>query len=49
VVKALPSDKSPRPDGFNTYFIKKCWSIICEDFYTLYSAFLLWGHLFPKY
>jgi len=39
VVKALPSDKSPRPDGFNTYFIKKCWSIICEDFYTLYSAF----------
>ena len=28
VVKALPSDKSPGPDGFNTDFIKKCWPII---------------------
>ena len=24
VVASLPSDKSPRPDGFNTDFIKKC-------------------------
>lgn len=39
VVKLLPSDKSPGPDGFNTYFIKKCWPIICNDFYNLCSAF----------
>jgi hypothetical protein len=39
VVKALPSDKSPGPDGFNTDFVKKCWHIISEDFYTLCSAF----------
>lgn len=29
VVKALPSDKSPGPDGFNTDFVKRCWPIIC--------------------
>jgi hypothetical protein len=39
VVKALPSDKSLGPDGFNTDFVKKCWPIISEDFYTLCSAF----------
>lgn len=32
VVRSLPSDKSPSPDGFNTDFVKKCWFIICEDF-----------------
>ena len=25
VVKHLPSDKAPRPDGFNTDFLKRCW------------------------
>jgi Na+-transporting NADH:ubiquinone oxidoreductase subunit NqrC len=39
VVKGLPSNKSPGPDGFNTDFIKKCWSIICQDFYSLFDAF----------
>jgi hypothetical protein len=28
VVKKLPLDKSPGPDGFNGLFIKKCWHII---------------------
>jgi hypothetical protein len=28
IVAALPSDKSPGPDGFNTNFIKKCWPVI---------------------
>jgi hypothetical protein len=39
IVKALPSDKSPGPDGFNTNFIKKCWHIIAQDFYDLCEKF----------
>lgn len=39
VLRSLPSDKAPGPDGFNTDFTKKCWSIICEDFYRLCNAF----------
>lgn len=34
VVKHLPSDKAPGPDGFNGYFLKKCWHII-KDIYKL--------------
>jgi len=39
VVKNLPSYKAPGPDGFNTDFLKKCWPIICEDFYRLFEDF----------
>lgn len=39
VIKHLPSYKSLGPDGFNTDFVKKCWQIICDDLYNLYSAF----------
>jgi hypothetical protein len=39
VIRNLPSDKSPGPDGFNTYFIKKCWHIIRSDFYKLLEEF----------
>jgi hypothetical protein len=39
VVKNLPRDKSPGPDGFNTDFVKKCWSVIKQDFYELCEAF----------
>jgi len=35
VIKNLPSNKAPGPDGFNTYFIKHCWPIISSDFYSL--------------
>uniref|UniRef100_A0A453BJN6 Reverse transcriptase domain-containing protein n=1 Tax=Aegilops tauschii subsp. strangulata TaxID=200361 RepID=A0A453BJN6_AEGTS len=28
VVKNLPNDKAPGPDGFNTNFIKHCWDIL---------------------
>lgn len=35
VIKHMPSDKAPGPDGFNGLFLKKCWNIIKEDIYTL--------------
>lgn len=28
VIKDLPTNKPPGPDGFNTDFIRKCWHII---------------------
>jgi hypothetical protein len=39
IVKNMPLDKAPRPDGFNGVFIKKCWDIIKEDIYLLCSQF----------
>jgi hypothetical protein len=39
IVAALPSDKSPGPDRFNTIFIKKCWPVISQDFYDLCEQF----------
>jgi hypothetical protein len=31
VIKDIPSEKAPGPDGFMGCFYKKCWSIIKED------------------
>jgi len=39
VVRSLPNNKAPGPDGFNNEFLKKCWHFIKEDFYALCSAF----------
>ncbi|XP_071685378.1 uncharacterized protein [Lolium perenne] len=39
VVKNLPNDKSPGPDGFNNEFVKCCWSIIAPDIKKLISDF----------
>jgi len=39
VVRNLPLDKSPGPDGFNNEFLKKCWPIVKHDFYNLCAAF----------
>jgi len=35
VVKEMPVDRAPGPDGFSGLFLKACWPIIKEDFYTL--------------
>lgn len=32
MVSFLHSNNGPGPDGFNN-FVKKCWPIICENFY----------------
>src|SRR4051812_45011307 len=37
VLKDLPVDRAPGPDGFNGFFIKKCWPIIQSDFMNLIS------------
>jgi hypothetical protein len=39
VVKQMPTDKAPGPDGFNGMFFKKCWHIIKQDIYLLCNDF----------
>lgn len=39
VVKRMPNDKAPGPDGFNGLFLKKCWQLIKDDFYSLCDDF----------
>jgi hypothetical protein len=39
VIKNLPTNKSPGPDGFNTDFVMKCWSVIAPEFYELCDKF----------
>jgi hypothetical protein len=39
VVRKLPNDKSPGPDGFNNELLKKGWPVIKEDFYRLFNSF----------
>jgi hypothetical protein len=39
VVKSLPNEKSPGPDGFNNEFIKGCWPIIGADIKALINDF----------
>jgi hypothetical protein len=39
VVKKIPIDKAPGPDGFNGCFLKTCWDIIAPEFYILLQDF----------
>ena len=39
VVKEMPADRAPGLDGFSGLFLKACWQIIKEDFYTLCAQF----------
>ena len=35
VIKDMPSDRAPGPDGFSGIFLKTCWHIIKHDMYEL--------------
>lgn len=39
IIKDMPNNHAPRPDGFNGFFIKRCWSIIKEDFIRVIKDF----------
>lgn len=39
VIKGLPNNHAPGPDGFNGLFIKKCWPIVKNDFVRVFMDF----------
>jgi len=39
IIKSLPSEKAPGPDGFIGVFYKKCWEIIKHDLYEAMVGF----------
>jgi hypothetical protein len=39
IVKRMPTDKAPGPDGFNGMFLRKSWQIVKYDFYSLCEKF----------
>ncbi|KAJ6925333.1 hypothetical protein NC651_009871 [Populus alba x Populus x berolinensis] len=36
---SIPDDKAPGPDGFTSYFFKKCWGIVGADFINAIRSF----------
>ncbi|XP_020168394.1 uncharacterized protein [Aegilops tauschii subsp. strangulata] len=43
VIKEMPNDRAPGPDGFNGCFLKSCWQIIKTDFYKMCHDFQAGG------
>jgi hypothetical protein len=39
IIKYMPADKAPGPDGYNGLFLKRWWHIIAPDFYNLAKDF----------
>lgn len=39
VIKLIPSDWAPGPDGFTGQYLKICWDVIKPDFYNLCHDF----------
>jgi hypothetical protein len=39
VLKQMPSDRAPGPDGFNGLFLMKCWPIVKDEFVKLVEDF----------
>lgn len=39
VIKMMPAEKAPGPDGFNGVFLKRCWPLIKEDIYRMCEDF----------
>jgi hypothetical protein len=39
VIRAMPSDKAPGPDGFTTHFLQAAWDIIKADIMCAFNAF----------
>lgn len=48
VLWAMPTDKSPGPDGFTAEFFKKAWSIVGTEFTTAIKSFFLLKVFFRK-
>jgi hypothetical protein len=39
IIKDLPIDKCPGQDGFNSDFLRKCWPIVCHEYYKICQGF----------
>ena len=39
IIKNMPCDRASGPDGFTGLFLKRCWSILKEDFMQLVNEF----------